>query len=172
MIQVIFTIMLAASLSWANIAKSKSPENLDLLGGVDYWPWGKEIDLPWEAMTGIWVAEQSNGSKYYYSIKSMETDMGHSRIMRIMQFDPLTCETLGAGMGFQTGRIVQGRFFGPSGDSVFRIHVFRERDVIKNSSPLNTRPMIVISFSQIENSLQKQWQQIVKLHSNPSIHCR
>jgi hypothetical protein len=138
-------------------------------GPIDPWPFGKnkELDFPWRGIQGTWTA-QVDGCVTYFSFKTVRDAKGE-RVLNIHQFDPLTCEVISKGLGYEMNRIVRARMSTGSASTFgLRIHVFNRADVKINNKSSAPRTLYVMSMAAGGAAKNVQ---LVRLTNDPYSEC-
>ena len=88
------------------------------------WPWGAEEKFPWKLITGIWVAGHDE-AKQYYLFKTVGSNKS-GRELKITQYDPSSCATIGAGTGFEdsSSNVVKALMSSSYGAYEMSVHAF------------------------------------------------
>lgn len=83
------------------------------------WPWGAEMPFPWTFVQGVWFAEQGD-FKSYYVVRVVKQKSNVNQLL-ITQVDPVDCETIATGVGYEQSRIVRAQMSLRSGGGAYRI---------------------------------------------------
>lgn len=143
--------------------------------GGDYWPWGKEVEFPWDSIQGVWVAKSFVGLSTYFSFQVAKNN--GRNILKITQYARFTCDLIAQGVGYEAQRVVKAKLKGPQHKSNIQIHFFKRSDVIgsddtddqlDNSDDI----MAVVMVKSSENSRSPTFFDITKISSDPKDFCQ
>lgn len=128
----------------------------------DAFPWGSELPFPWRGIQGTW---QTNigGCVSYFSFKP-KTAAGVKQL-KVTQYDPITCQIVSEGVGFESDRVVKAVMNDKRGKT-FRltIHVFSPADVrdgnglkyaYRNVTVMNMGPLGATEDERTSHELEK-----------------
>ena len=104
------------------------PSQSVIKGGINPWPFGREMSFPWGGIQGVWQASNSGCSSLFLFKVGNEIDDG-SRYMTIIQYDPKECREIARGVGYESNRVVRAVLAGDNGSFEMTIHAFRTADV-------------------------------------------
>jgi hypothetical protein len=100
----------------ADIEKIATPTG-NGTGPILPWPWGYESPFPWTMVQGVWAVEY-NSFKSYFVFRVIKK--GYLSQLEVKQVDPVTCEILATGIGFEQERTVRAQMSGKNG-SIYRV---------------------------------------------------
>ena len=75
-------------------------------GGAIPWPWGSELDFPWESIEGTWRPVRSDCDSYFVVQATHKSAIRGAQVMRVTQFDHDTCERISWGVGTERERVL------------------------------------------------------------------
>lgn len=119
------------------------------------WPWGLEMPFPWSFVQGVWNAQKGEFKSYFSFRVVQPAQHGFLRKLEVRQIDPLTCEVLAEGVGFETDRVVRAQMTTVEGLS-FRVtlRAFHEKSIpfSLDLKPINNQYMVlsVYPFDAVE----------------------
>lgn len=93
----------------------------------DAFPWGFELPFPWRGIQGIWMTEMG-GKPVYFSFKTVKAGSFGNQL-RIIEYNPVNCNIIARGGGFEEDRVVTAIMNGVDGTFTMTVHVFRESDM-------------------------------------------
>lgn len=109
--------LFAATVLAATIVRAGAPqEKLQCVYGGDQsvsggdsvpWPWGNEIDLPWDNMDGIWRVVKSNCDSYFAFVPTKRKVSAGTHLTQVTQYDANTCEKIAWGYGTDNDRVLR-----------------------------------------------------------------
>lgn len=133
------------------------------------WPWGYESPFPWSFVQGVWLAEHGD-FKSYFSFRVVSEKDGLQQL-EVQQVDPLNCQPLAKGVGFEQSKIVRAQMTSTTG-SVYRLalRAFHERMVnaavgqkpiynqyvVLSIFPFDQTKAVHLPISQVTNHLNFQ----------------
>jgi hypothetical protein len=84
------------------------------ISGGDFspWPWGRESDMPWTEIQGVWAPLNGN-CDVMFTISARMTAEGQA--VQVHQYNPIECATLGVGASMNTDKVVKMTMFKQSG---------------------------------------------------------
>ncbi len=132
----IFSLLLVfAATSWGATKPGQCmpyQKNQPMRDPGDAWPWGAELPFPWRGIQGTWETE-IDGCVSYFSFKPKTA--GGVKQLKVVQYDPVTCQTVAEGIGFEDNRVVRAILNDKRGKT-FRvtIHVFNPADLREEDS--------------------------------------
>ncbi len=84
------------------------------------WPWGNEIIFPWARIQGVW-APIGDGCGAYFIFKVGRVSQDGTRFIRIQQYNPVTCEKIAEGAGYEYKRVITASMVG--GGKVYNLTI-------------------------------------------------
>jgi hypothetical protein len=140
-------------------------------GGDDThpWPWGFEIQFPWDEVQGTWKA-QSEGKTLYFNFRRIQT-----KRVKIQQIDLDSCTVVGTGQGFERNKtivaqITTTRSFEPYNLTVY---AFNEEDSPKQPVPyqVGQEHVIVARVSRFNHPGFDFVAQMVRISDSLELKC-
>lgn len=83
------------------------------------WPWGSEMPFPWTIVQGVWFAKQ-NEFQSYYTFRIVKQKSGLNQV-EVKQVDPVTCEVIATGVGFEENRVMRAQMSVRGGGGAYRL---------------------------------------------------
>lgn len=118
------------------------------------WPWGFEVQFPWDHIQGIWKVEKGSRT-YYFSFKRILT----KRIL-IHQFDVATCKVVGTGQGYERDRTVRSQIRNNMTNEVYNLTLaaFNEDGLPANENDVATPYYVMVARINSVNRIQPQFE--------------
>lgn len=71
------------------------------------WPWGSEIELPWDQLDGVWRVVKSDCQSYFAFLPTKRKVSNGTHLTQVIQYDPNTCEKVAWGYGTDNDRVLR-----------------------------------------------------------------
>lgn len=71
------------------------------------WPWGNEIQMPWESLEGTWQVINDDCDSYFSFENSGKNLTPSQRLIRVVQYHSGQCQKVSWGYGFDSQRILR-----------------------------------------------------------------
>ena len=110
------TLFLATLLAAGAVSAGTSQEKLQCLYDKDQsvsggdsvpWPWGSEIELPWDQLDGIWRVVKSDCESYFAFLPTKRKVTNGTHLTQVIQYNPSTCEKVAWGYGTNSDRVLR-----------------------------------------------------------------
>lgn len=83
------------------------------------WPWGAEMPFPWSFVQGVWFARQGEFESYFvFRIVKQKSGINQ---LEVKQVDPINCEVIASGVGYEQNRVVRAQMSMLSGGGAYRV---------------------------------------------------
>lgn len=143
------------------------------------WPWGNEMQFPWTRIQGVWAPLTGDCESYFVFKVSKLTTSGE-RFIQIIQYDPLTCEKIAVGAGFENNKVIYASMAnkGQSFDLTIRAFDNSIIDQESQDSTIISRPplpsvkaVVVLTMYPKAKWEKRVSYQMEKLNSIPDLTC-
>lgn len=111
------------------------------------WPWGNEIEIPWDHLEGTWKVVNSECEAYFDFIPTDKTGSSGPHLTKVVQYNPNSCDRISWGYGTETDRVIRASM--TNGRLAFNLTVRafpKEKVVPKNATPNLGESVIVLSM--------------------------
>ncbi|GIL18818.1 MAG: hypothetical protein BroJett040_25690 [Oligoflexia bacterium] len=180
---IILGLLFCLSLNSAYANENLCPSSRQAIhgGGGDLtpWPWGSEIRLPWARVHGLWQS-MSGDCRTWFLFKVGKPNSNGERIIKVIQYDPISCQVISSGVGYENKRVIYASMVGINGSFDLTVRAFAESDVIPSSryaqedpgSGKTTDPVVVIHMYPKGRWDNRVDYEVRKLQSTTEMLCR
>ncbi|MFN7727642.1 MAG: hypothetical protein ACK5P7_00630 [Bdellovibrio sp.] len=155
-------------------------------GDATPWPWGSEIRFPWTRIQGIWspLAQDCNS---YFVFKVVKQSTNGEKLVRVLQYNPQTCEKISEGVGFELSDVIYASMAAGSQSYDISIRAF-DTSVLEGqtsgsgasiSSPMSSvntyaaaKSVVVVSLYPKFGWDKRTSYQLEKIRTNTALICR
>jgi hypothetical protein len=106
-------------------------------GGVDPFPFGKEIKFPWKMLPGTWSVEDSSTDNVF-NFKVSTNSKGDKEV-QIMLVNPNYCYVIAQGKGVLNGKYISAQMVSNGKTFNLTVHAFNSADVTGTNINTNLR---------------------------------
>lgn len=71
------------------------------------WPWGNEIELPWEQLDGVWRVAKGDCNSLFAFLPTKRKVSNGTHLTQVIQYDGTTCEKIAWGYGTDSDRVLR-----------------------------------------------------------------
>jgi len=98
------------------------------------WPWGSEIQMPWDSLEGTWQVINDDCDSYFSFNTSGKNLSPSQRLINVVQYHSGQCHKVSWGYGFESNRILRASM--TDGRFTFNLTVRAFKDHAKSANQL------------------------------------
>ncbi len=71
------------------------------------WPWGSEIELPWDNLDGVWRVAKGDCNSLFAFLPTKRKLANGTHLTQVIQYDGSTCKKIAWGYGTDSDRVLR-----------------------------------------------------------------